>query len=85
MVLIVRVDDPGADPGVTEFGANPQLAPVGRLEAAQLRFTRLLNPLVAATVMVDVPDCPAGERLTGVPPNEKSGVATKPGHEVTSV
>ena len=79
------MDMPGADPGVTGFGVNPQLAPAGRLEAAQLRLTRLLNPLVAATVIVDVPDCPADEMLTGVPPTEKSAVATNPGHEVTRV
>ena len=81
----VRVAMPGPDPGVTELGTNVQLVPAGRLEAPQARSTVPLNPLVAVTVMVDEPDCPGEEIPTEVAPREKSGVAAKPGHEVTSM
>ena len=78
VVVMVRVDVPE----VTDGGANAQVAPAGRPE--QARVTVPLNPLVAATVMVEVPLCPGARTLIGVPPTEKSGVATKPGHAVTS-
>jgi hypothetical protein len=80
VVVIVSVDVPD----VTELGVNAQLAPVGRLDATHVRSTAPLNPFVGDTVMVEVPDCPGAETLIGVPPTEKSGVATKPGHEVTN-
>ena len=79
VVEMVRVDVPAE---VTDAGANAQVAPAGRPE--QARVTVPLNPLVAATVMVEVPVCPGARTLIGVPPTEKSGVATKPGHDVTS-
>jgi hypothetical protein len=79
VVVIVRVDLPDE---LTDAGANAHVAPLGNPEQASV--TVPLNPLVALTVMVEVPLCPGTETLIGVPPTEKSGVATKPGHDVTS-
>jgi hypothetical protein len=61
-VLIVRVDEAGDDPGVTEPGTKAQLASAGRLAAAHVSVTALLKPWVAVTVTVDVPDCPPTTR-----------------------
>jgi hypothetical protein len=71
------------EPGVTEVGTNAQLTPAGRVAGTQVRLTEPANPFLALTVMVDVPDCPGPEIVTGLPPIEKSGVASKVGHEVT--
>ena len=79
VVEMVSVDVPAE---VREVGAKAQVAPLGSPE--QARVTVPLNPLVAATVIVEVPVCPGDRTLIGVPPTEKSGVATKPGHAVTS-
>jgi hypothetical protein len=81
LVLKVRVDVPDA---VREFGENEQLTPAGSDPFAQVRLTVPLNPLLMVTVTVDVPSWPREETVTGVPPIEKSGVLTKPGHDVTS-
>lgn len=78
-VLTVRVDVPDA---FSEPGEKAQLAPTGRLADAQVRVTVPLNPCVADTVIVEVPDCPGAGTVTGVPPIEKSGVVIKPGHDV---
>ena len=79
-VVMVRVEVPDA----TGVGANAQVTPVGRLEVTHVRSTMPVNPFVADTVTVDVPDCPGAETMIGVPPTEKSGVETKVGHDVTS-
>jgi hypothetical protein len=71
------------DPGVTDAGANAQVTPAGRVAGTQVRFTVPANPFLALTVTVEVPDCPGPEIVTGLPPIEKSGVASKVGHEVT--
>lgn len=80
-VVTVSVDVPGP---FNEPGEKPQFAPTGRLAVAQVRVTVPLNPFVMDTVIVEVPDCPGPGTITGVPPTEKSGAVTKPGHEVTS-
>jgi len=77
-VVTVRVEVPDASEG----GTNAQVAPAGR--PLQARATVPVNPLVGDTVMVEVPDCPGPKTLIGDPPSEKSGVATKLGHDVTS-
>jgi hypothetical protein len=51
-VLILRADVAGDAPGVTELGEKAQLAPAGKLTAAQVKVTALLKPLVAVTVTV---------------------------------
>jgi len=76
VVVKVRVDVPD----FTEVGAKAQLAPAGSPE--QARLTVPPNPFVAVTVMVEEPLCPGARTLIGVPPTEKSGVATKPGNAV---
>lgn len=78
VVAIVSVDVPD----VSEAGLNEQLAPAGK--PLQVRATAPLKPLVGETVMVEVPDCPGPTTVAGLPPTEKSGDATKVGHEVTS-
>ena len=72
-------------PGDTLVDAGGLRVVVDAGVSAQARLTVPLNPFVAVTDTVDVPPCPADAMLTGVAPTEKSGVATKPGHEVTSV
>jgi hypothetical protein len=78
VVAMVRVDVPV----VTGVGLKAQVAPVGR--PLHVRSTAPVNPFVGDTVIVEVPDCPGPTTATGVPPTEKSGVATKFGHDVTS-
>jgi len=79
LVVIVRVEVPDA---VSEPGEKLQLAPTGKLPATQVRVTVPLKPWVIETVIVEVPDWPGAETVTGVPPTEKSGVVVKPGQEV---
>ena len=78
VVAIVSVDVPV----VIEAGLIVQVAPAGR--PVQVRATVPVNPFVGDTFMVEVPDCPGPATVTGVPPTEKSGVATNVGHDVTS-
>lgn len=64
VVVIVRAEVTALAPGVTEFGTNAQVAPVGRPE--QERLTALVKPFDGVTVTVDVAEDPgaieAGER-----------------------
>lgn len=50
VVLIVSVESTGAPEGVTGVGVKAQLAPAGRLIAAQDRSTGLVNPFTGVTV-----------------------------------
>ena len=79
VVAIVSVDVPE----VTEAGLKEQVAPVGK-PPLQLSATVPEKPFVGVTVMVEVPDCPGPTTVTAVPPTEKSGDETKPGHAVAS-
>jgi len=63
----------GTGPGITDAGANEQLAPDGR-PAEHENVSGLLKPFVALISIVAVPDCPAGIAiLVGVAPALKSG------------
>ena len=58
VVLIVKVEVAGDPPGVTGFGTNPQVAPVGKVKESQPRVTALLKPFEPVTVMVYVAGLP---------------------------
>jgi len=51
-VLILRAEVTAAAPGVTELGTKAQLAPVGKLTAAQVSATALLKPFTGVTEIV---------------------------------
>ena len=51
-VVMVRADVAAAAPGVTGLGTKAQLAPAGKLTAAQVSATALLKPFSAVTEIV---------------------------------
>jgi hypothetical protein len=63
---------------VTDGEAKVQVAPVGQ-PLATLRVTVPVNPLSGVTLMVDCPDCPGAEMLSG------EGLADTPKSETVTV
>ena len=67
----------------TEFTLRVQVMNAVVEHCVEERFTVPLKPFIAVTVIVEAPDCPGEERLTGVEPTAKSAVDEKFGQFLT--